>query len=323
MYDIVIDIDSLVDLEQGWNVHFAPRVLQRAKNRKSAQDRNMVDDLSLSTSKIIVSVLGLFNKGKTWLLNRICNENLDSGLKVTTKGLSFKEPQGMQNIILLDTAGTSSPLQGSDSIWKFALLTTSVVKNQKCTLSMKKATEDFLQKISFTLSDVIIVVVNELTWPDQEYVTALATQMSETRKASSLGFIIVVHNYKDTEAVPDFLDMRQVFLIKVRVILISFVQKFCVNCFEGSKRTVTCETSEGTQQVEFYLSNGDSLHHVFLAKEGSPAGIKFNEGTLALIRTWISSKSIASSQPLIKKLCSVAENELDLYFSNVKSLYLV
>lgn len=114
MYDIVIDIDNLIDLEEGWKIYFAQRLLTRIEGAAVVNkplDPETVNNLSLSTTKVVVSVLGLFNKGKTFLLNKICNENFDSGYKVTTRGLSFKEPYDMNNIILLDTAGTSSPLQ--------------------------------------------------------------------------------------------------------------------------------------------------------------------------------------------------------------------
>ena len=38
----------------------------------------------------VVAVLGLFDKGKTFVLNRITDSDLPSGKKVSTKGLSFK-----------------------------------------------------------------------------------------------------------------------------------------------------------------------------------------------------------------------------------------
>lgn len=79
---------------------------------------------------------------------------------------------------------------------------------------MKKSTEDFLQKMSFLLSDIIIVVVNELTWPDQEYMTALAEQVRERPNDAVDNKIIVVHNYKDAETVEDYLIMRQVDLFQ-------------------------------------------------------------------------------------------------------------
>jgi GTPase Era involved in 16S rRNA processing len=213
MYDIVLDIDNLIDLEEGWKIYFAQRLLSRIEGAavmNKPLDPETVNNLSLSTTKVVVSVLGLFNKGKTFLLNKICNENFDSGYKVTTRGLSFKEPYDMNNIILLDTAGTSSPLQSTYMSVLFSFTNPDPVKNPKSTLAVKKSTEDFLQKMSFLLSDIIIVVVNELTWPDQEYMTALAEQVRERPNDAVDNKIIVVHNYKDAETIEDYLIMRQV-----------------------------------------------------------------------------------------------------------------
>jgi len=38
----------------------------------------------------VIAVVGLYDKGKTFVLNQITQSNLPSGKKVSTKGLSFK-----------------------------------------------------------------------------------------------------------------------------------------------------------------------------------------------------------------------------------------
>ena len=55
----------------------------------------------------IVAVVGLYDKGKTFVLNNLTRSNLPSGKKVNTKGLSFKHVDMEQGtkLILLDTAG--------------------------------------------------------------------------------------------------------------------------------------------------------------------------------------------------------------------------
>lgn len=37
-----------------------------------------------------VAVLGLYDKGKTHILNKLTNCNMPTGSKLTTKGISFK-----------------------------------------------------------------------------------------------------------------------------------------------------------------------------------------------------------------------------------------
>eukprot|EP01079_Euglenida_sp_SAG-EU17-18_P004185 gene4185-108_t len=59
----------------------------------------------------IVSVIGGFGKGKTYILNQIACGTLPSGLCVSTEGFSFKRIYiDRRQLILLDTAGTNSPI---------------------------------------------------------------------------------------------------------------------------------------------------------------------------------------------------------------------
>ena len=58
--------------------------------------------------KVIVSILGNSNRGKTYLLQKLGDMNLKAGYQIQTKGLSFKVNN--EEIIFLDTAGTNTPL---------------------------------------------------------------------------------------------------------------------------------------------------------------------------------------------------------------------
>jgi hypothetical protein len=94
-YDIIIDIKSIKDLNKtGWNIIYS--------GDKETQ-RKMIE----SEKKYIISVLGNSNRGKTYLLQKLCGENLDSGYQIQTKGLSMKFHK---ELIYLDTAGTNTPL---------------------------------------------------------------------------------------------------------------------------------------------------------------------------------------------------------------------
>merc|ERR1719399_960095 len=57
----------------------------------------------------IVAVVGLFDKGKTFLINKLFGKNLPSGKLFSTHGLSFvwvKE----RRMLILDSAGVQSPV---------------------------------------------------------------------------------------------------------------------------------------------------------------------------------------------------------------------
>jgi len=102
-----------------------------------------------------VAVIGLYDKGKTFVLNSLTSTNLPSGKKISTKGLSFKQVDvdSGTKLILVDTAGSYSPVKVDNEL--------SVVE--------KEATELFLLDIVFDISDYFICVVNDFTSLDQRY----------------------------------------------------------------------------------------------------------------------------------------------------------
>lgn len=100
-----------------------------------------------------VSVLGLFNRGKTFLINKLAGRKLDSSRRISTKGISLLLPSkeaslSDRQVVYIDTAGTSSPLENfSEDI---------------APMMSKKALELFLNDATFRLSDVLICVIGEV-----------------------------------------------------------------------------------------------------------------------------------------------------------------
>lgn len=151
----------------------------------------------LSWEGAIVSVVGLYDKGKTFVLNNITNSNLPSGKKVNTKGLSFKHVNvdSGTNLVLLDTAGSYSPVR---------------VVNELSVLE-KEATEMFILDMVFEISDYFICVVNDFTSLDQRYLDKIARNLQNS-PTKTFREVIVVHNLKevDSQEVLDHLWTTQV-----------------------------------------------------------------------------------------------------------------
>ena len=97
----------------------------------------------------IVAVVGLYDKGKTFVLNNLSFSNLPSGKKVNTKGLSFKyvDVDEGTKLILLDTAGSYSPVKVENNM--------SIVE--------REATEHFILELVFDVADYFLFVVNDFT----------------------------------------------------------------------------------------------------------------------------------------------------------------
>ena len=97
-YDAVIDINSIRFLkDKGWKIYY---------NREKKKE---IKEILKSSQKTIVSILGHSNKGKTYILNKLSNLNLECEFQIHTKGISIKIPKD-QNILILDTQGTNAPL---------------------------------------------------------------------------------------------------------------------------------------------------------------------------------------------------------------------
>ena len=120
------------------------------------------------TKKVIVSVLGNSNRGKTHILQKLSGELLKPGYQSTTRGLSIKLCG--ENIILLDTAGTNAPLliENDDEI---------DVRSDKQKIdeihSCKIITNHILQSFVINQAHILICVVGMLTKSEQNFLTKI------------------------------------------------------------------------------------------------------------------------------------------------------
>jgi len=71
-----------------------------------------------------------------------------------------------------------------------------VKKNEKLetAIAQRSATEYFQKDIIFDISDVLIVVVNDLTYHDQSFILSLAKMLPNNGNQKQL---FIVHNFKD------------------------------------------------------------------------------------------------------------------------------
>ena len=96
-----MDIKSIKDISEGWNIKMSKRAKENYENFKN--------------EKIIkIGVIGNSNKGKSFLLSKISKIDLPSGTSITTEGLSIKYPEldlyKNRRIALLDSAGLETPV---------------------------------------------------------------------------------------------------------------------------------------------------------------------------------------------------------------------
>ncbi len=104
-YDVIIDINSILNLKEGWKVEMTER---GAKKYEDFKDEELIR----------IGVVGNVNKGKTFILSKLSKIILPSGTSISTKGISVKYPELKDNnkrkYILLDSAGLETPIKKDD-----------------------------------------------------------------------------------------------------------------------------------------------------------------------------------------------------------------
>ena len=100
-YDIIIHIQSIIDITKGWKVQISERIANKYGE--------------LIKDKVIkVGVIGNSNKGKSFILSKISGLYLPFGTSLKTQGLSIKFPDikkfANKKLALLDSAGLETPV---------------------------------------------------------------------------------------------------------------------------------------------------------------------------------------------------------------------
>ena len=285
-YDWVVDIQLLSDVSKhGWRVDFSSEFLMGldASSREhllSGKDW-MNDDGNTSADGLgrpqpvgwrgaVVAVLGLYDKGKTFVLNSLTESKLPSGKKVATKGLSFKhvEVDGGTSFVLLDSEGSYSPVKVLNEL--------SVVE--------KEATELFLQELIFEMSDYFLCVVNDFTSLDQRYLDKLTRNLQGSKK--DFREVIVVHNCKE---VIDQETLRHVWETQVTAIYGAGTPQ--------STLVAAVDPNTGTlieKAVDWFKT--PFSRHVLLANADSDLGEQLNPWGFSLLRYWLKSVFVPVSR---------------------------
>ena len=201
-YDMILNFKSFEQLwNGGWTANFTLEGYQKYLDSFQEQQEN-----------IVIGVVGIKNRGKSFLLKRIMgNKNYKpkDGFLETTHGISCSFPileknnKSYQSFITLDTAGKDNPLLQNAYI-------KNNVKDMKSTIRDQKVCEILLSDFIIRESNVLIAVVEQLSFAEQEMLRTLIGRLSqkevdniEKRK------LIVIHNLmniKEENDIKNFID---------------------------------------------------------------------------------------------------------------------
>ena len=258
-YDVVVQIDSIKSIKKGWKICMTER---GKKNYEKYKNEKIIK----------IGVVGNANKGKSFLLSKISKMSLPSGMSVKTEGLSIKYPElkGNQNrrIVLLDSAGLETPvldsgknnLEGKDK---------NEIFKEKC--RDKLITELFLQNYIIHNSDILIAVVDILSFSEQKLLLKLKKEIENAKRNQP---VIVIHNlktYTTIEQVDDYIE---------NTLLKSATFKLEKGPIVGTKNT--------NFKIKYILyekanEKTPAIFHLIYANENSKAGSHYNGFTLNFI----------------------------------------
>ena len=256
-YDIIINMNSFKEsIKEGIKVEASEEGMNNYNNQK------MKDET-------VIGIIGNLNVGKTYILSKILNYKLPSGLR--TKGISVKYPMNYgPNWIALDSAGSEAPLLVSD---EFNLDFKNKSQDELIEyISDKKITEMFLQSFILFSSNLLIIVVGQLTFSDQKLIERIKGEIWKQK------YIFIIHNYMFLEKIEDVKDF-----IKNNVLTSITFRELIEKIYLSEKED---ESINNCYYIKRYENNKRIIQiiHLFMAKEGSEAGNYYNNSTIEYLR---------------------------------------
>ena len=255
-YDIIININSIKQVNQGWDIKMNERGKLRFEEYKKEP-------------ALIIGMIGNSNKGKSFILSKISKIDLPNGTNIRTEGLSIKYPElakyKNRKIILLDSEGLESPFL-FQYYEKRNELSDDLLKEKA---KDKLVTEYFLQNFIMDSSDIIVAVVGLLSFQEQKFLNKIKSQISKLKYRKTL---FVIHNLMTLTTVE-----------QVNNYINNILMNSATFDLEKTKK-ITTKISSG-EKVEYFFEKNSKIRiiHLIFANEGSEAGKFYNDFALEFI----------------------------------------
>ena len=274
-YDMILNFYSFQQLKKnGWTCYFTPEGKEKY-------------DKCIKENNIVIGILGMKNRGKSYLLGRIM-ENDDykppSGFLITTYGISCNFPKNTKTgsfFITLDTAGKDSPLLQND-LFK---------NNIKSFARDQVITEVVLSDFIIQESNILIAVLEQLSFEEQEMLKTLIERLKKKEiKGIQKRRLIVIHNLMNITTVEDIKKFINNVLLK------SLTFKLEPQSMRGNENYDDSNKVVYIQNVDNENENNNQnkleiIHLIFGNDEEENIRREYNEPALRYIRDYITINS--------------------------------
>ena len=197
MYDAIYSCESIKELySNGWDYTLYKEYIRRI--RKDENDKEEKEDKEVNEGRKFcpLCIIGETNKGKTFILNLLTNNQLESGIEYKTKGISCKftnfneendpDETTEKKFLLFDTAGRSEPLL-IDPEKKKQFNDEDLKRTVDSNNRDLKNSEEFMKNILIKYSKIIVVVVNNLSLAEQLF-------LFELKNEGNYEELFIIHN---------------------------------------------------------------------------------------------------------------------------------
>ena len=270
-YDIIIDINSILAINDGWKIEFT----EEGKKKYDEFKNNFL---------IKIGVVGNVNNGKTFILSKLSRIILPTGVSISTKGLSIKYPdlgdgQEHRKYILLDSAGLENPIlidenEEKDEEGEKEIENSYKKEIDKFRLKARDIliTESFLQSFIISVSDLLLVVIDKLSFSEQKLINKIKGELRSNKKKKQVFIIHNLKTYRTKEQMDSYINniLNKSATFKLR-----------------KGENITSNTKKIRNGIFFTEENNDnddiSIFHLLFAADGSEAGDYYNDYTIDFI----------------------------------------
>ena len=282
-YHLIIDINSFCDLKQtniGWNILMSENGDQCYNYYAKNDYGGKYDDDKGKKNLVKVGILGGGKVGKTFMLHKLLNKDYYNKIKTRGIGVIYPKIESENQIVYLDTCNTLNTALFSEKLTHEELF--KLTNNERLSLMQElnndqKTRNIFIEDFIIEKSDIIIIVVNNLSFMEQKF-------LNRIKNHKNIKKMFVIHNL---QFFCEIKNIEEHIENVVKKSIFSNLKKQFIPDFDFNQKYKNDYKEKSYYYFKdnnFNNNQNQNVYHFFMGKEGSNAGKIFNDKTIEFIK---------------------------------------